>query len=351
VGKHIGHMAPHICDQCSKVFMSYRAEAKYCSHECFALSIRKNKNRIVMCPTCGRAFTPTDSQRKFCSPECSYQAMRDVVSVVRCPNCGKILRSLLKKHGHRKVFCSTTCAGAYRAKQNAPHVAKKKAEKEGLLVKRCKTCGKQFKATNMNQLCCSDECKRIRDKDTSRVLGKARHVAITYTCKQCGNTFSPEYNNKARVFCSDECLNRYKNPITRRTENSRRRALLAGAKVEKFRDVDIFERDAWTCQICGQPVDREARGYDLLAPSLDHIIPLARGGSHTKDNVRCVHFICNSLKSDADDIVAKERARRWFARQKQAGEASESTTLSLLGRRGVTRVQTQMAGFPRFVGK
>jgi hypothetical protein len=32
--------------------------------------------------------------------------------------------------------------------------------------------------------------------------------------------------------------------------------------------------------------------------SLDHIIPMARGGSHTKSNAQCSHLICNSLKQD-----------------------------------------------------
>jgi 5-methylcytosine-specific restriction endonuclease McrA len=34
------------------------------------------------------------------------------------------------------------------------------------------------------------------------------------------------------------------------------------------------------------------------APTVDHIIPLARGGSHTWDNVQLAHHLCNSLKGD-----------------------------------------------------
>lgn len=32
------------------------------------------------------------------------------------------------------------------------------------------------------------------------------------------------------------------------------------------------------------------------APTLDHVIPLAKGGEHSRANVRCAHFICNSRR-------------------------------------------------------
>ena len=32
--------------------------------------------------------------------------------------------------------------------------------------------------------------------------------------------------------------------------------------------------------------------------SLDHIIPMSKGGPHVKSNVALAHFICNSIKSD-----------------------------------------------------
>jgi hypothetical protein len=31
---------------------------------------------------------------------------------------------------------------------------------------------------------------------------------------------------------------------------------------------------------------------------MDHVIPLAKGGTHEPANVRCAHFLCNALKGD-----------------------------------------------------
>ncbi|MFD6364360.1 HNH endonuclease [Streptomyces roseolus] len=52
------------------------------------------------------------------------------------------------------------------------------------------------------------------------------------------------------------------------------------------------------CHLCGEVIDREQTAPQPLAPTLDHVIPIARGGGHTMVNVRAAHFICNSSKSD-----------------------------------------------------
>ena len=33
-------------------------------------------------------------------------------------------------------------------------------------------------------------------------------------------------------------------------------------------------------------------------PTIDHIKPISKGGTHTWDNVQLAHFHCNSIKSD-----------------------------------------------------
>ena len=82
-----------------------------------------------------------------------------------------------------------------------------------------------------------------------------------------------------------------------RAKTQRRRAAIRGAReVERFTDVEIFERDGWRCGICGGPVDRRLRYPHPLSASLDHIVPLSEGGTHERANVQLAHFICNSRK-------------------------------------------------------
>ena len=52
------------------------------------------------------------------------------------------------------------------------------------------------------------------------------------------------------------------------------------------------------CGICGQPVDRSLKFPDPMSPTVDHIIPCARGGSDDLDNLQLAHRRCNRNKSD-----------------------------------------------------
>ena len=54
-----------------------------------------------------------------------------------------------------------------------------------------------------------------------------------------------------------------------------------------------------TCAICGKPVDKTLKPPNPLAPTIDHIIPLAKGG-HPSDieNLQLTHATCNRQKSD-----------------------------------------------------
>jgi 5-methylcytosine-specific restriction endonuclease McrA len=75
-----------------------------------------------------------------------------------------------------------------------------------------------------------------------------------------------------------------------------RRAAKAGVGSEVFDSEEIFQRDNWICWLCGDEASRDAPKGDPLRATLDHVIPLARGGAHTRVNVRCAHLRCNLKK-------------------------------------------------------
>lgn len=53
------------------------------------------------------------------------------------------------------------------------------------------------------------------------------------------------------------------------------------------------------CGICGQPVDMHLKWPDPMSKTVDHIIPVAKGGHPSAiENLQLAHFKCNRLKSD-----------------------------------------------------
>lgn len=71
--------------------------------------------------------------------------------------------------------------------------------------------------------------------------------------------------------------------------NARRRAEKWGVRAVDIRFEDIAERDGQLCYLCGKEVS-------VHEASFEHVVPLCEGGSHTPENVRLAHRLCNSRK-------------------------------------------------------
>jgi 5-methylcytosine-specific restriction endonuclease McrA len=82
---------------------------------------------------------------------------------------------------------------------------------------------------------------------------------------------------------------RQRNPGSQAEIENRRRSRLLGAFVETVSAAEIRERDAGRCGLCGEFVP-------LSEQSLDHIVPLAHGGTHERSNLQLAHRRCNSRK-------------------------------------------------------
>lgn len=64
------------------------------------------------------------------------------------------------------------------------------------------------------------------------------------------------------------------------------------------RVADIIARDGLECGICSKPVDPDLAYPNPLSRSVDHILPIARGGAHTPENCQMAHLRCNISKGD-----------------------------------------------------
>ncbi|USC17022.1 HNH endonuclease [Rhodococcus sp. 11-3] len=79
-------------------------------------------------------------------------------------------------------------------------------------------------------------------------------------------------------------------------KNRRRRARLAGAECRPYTLAQIAERDVYCCQLCGDLVDMKLSGLKPMGPTVDHIVPISRGGGDTPENVHLAHRRCNEEK-------------------------------------------------------
>jgi 5-methylcytosine-specific restriction endonuclease McrA len=74
---------------------------------------------------------------------------------------------------------------------------------------------------------------------------------------------------------------------------------LDGGTYEKFDDREIFERDRWRCGLCRNRVNPNLVFPDPMSASLDHIVPITKGGRHVRVNVQLAHLVCNVGKGNS----------------------------------------------------
>ena len=87
----------------------------------------------------------------------------------------------------------------------------------------------------------------------------------------------------------------------------------------------IYIRSGHRCQICGCDLSFEEM-------SVDHIIPLAKGGDDQLDNLQCACKICNSFKQDLlpGDFYEKIVEIYWQQTKIRCGKESSENLKRLL---------------------
>src|SRR5699024_10821280 len=111
-------------------------------------------------------------------------------------------------------------------------------------------------------------------------------------CKECGTTFTT--TDSRMQCCSKVCSNK---------RNWRNAYLIRKRRVEENGEVDrdisvsgIMDRDGTKCYLCGNNVDELAHFTDDYYPTIEHVTPISKGGTHTWSNVKLAHRICNAYK-------------------------------------------------------
>jgi endogenous inhibitor of DNA gyrase (YacG/DUF329 family) len=210
-----------------------------------------------------------------------------------CAECGHAFSREFRGGPYVPRYCSDRCKGT-RARRECPSLIWRKDAICKVVYSECRHCGKLMAAPRPRSWC-SGRCKR---------LGCLKPKPL-FDCAECGKRCRPGrdgVNHLSEKFCSTRCRDRFhfkRSVAQRMAAKRRRRARKRGARVESYKDIEIWERDGYRCGICGEPTERQRPNqYRPLAPTIDHIVPLVAGGTDEPANVQCAHWLCNSLKGD-----------------------------------------------------
>lgn len=143
------------------------------------------------------------------------------------------------------------------------------------------------------QITCSD-CGRVTTVYANgvrcgRCHTRFRELVPAPECADCGIVFARTGTQDRR--CPD-CRSR-RHAIAER-ERSRRRGRHWGGTPALRRAV--FNRDGWKCHLCQKKIDAAVAWPNPWSASVDHIIPIAVGGTDEFENLAASHLRCNTKK-------------------------------------------------------
>ncbi len=182
----------------------------------------------------------------------------------------------------------------------------------------------------MNIIC--SKCKIEKPETDFQKERKNKKTGRRYSCKMCRKPHVDAYNkrynkayregnvsqrkawyeiNKARLSKYNKAYRANNKEIMKKlysdykkshrdgcnVNNRKYKAIKRGNRHEPYRDTYIFERDGWICQICGRKINKRLKYPNPLSKSIDHIVPLSKGGDDSPANVQATHLRCNVGKN------------------------------------------------------
>lgn len=225
---------------------------------------------------------------------CGGYTDRDGKVEIACKACGSKFMNCVDTVRHGVVICPAC---------ERERVLARRAERKAESVKRQKELEAKW-AEQRRQT----QIRKQRERDAK--LDKV------YVCKVCGKEYTPRQymaSEGLRFFsnpgyCSHECnrkaMNRAKKMApSGKTGHYYERARKYGVEyIPGITLKKVVARYGLRCAICGGMCDWNDHTWSScsgpLYPSVDHIIPMAKGGPHIWENVQVAHLMCNSEKGD-----------------------------------------------------
>jgi len=302
------------CEICGSGYLTGNGKAKYCSDACRKIAARARHDKWLEAnpdylKDYRQKYPDKFKQNSEYARERSRRMRGSKEYTRECIVCGKVFTTWLP---HKKT-CSDVCKKAYgieRDKGRKRDSTQKRTpeEKHKRYIVRKYGSEDNYQKWLAEQEALKLELEQRREQERQvrkeayenqievrRIAREARKEANHRigTCVVCGNSF--DTYNPAQKTCSKECGKRLKHA-------HKHKRIPKKQLVDKDITLEaLYKRDSGVCYLCGKLCDWNDKDGNVVGsnyPSIDHMIPISRGGLHAWTNVKLAHFECNWKKSD-----------------------------------------------------
>lgn len=271
------------------------------------------------CLACDRPIDPLRrADAKVCpTPSCRVWVRRHpgekkppegpITYVCQYERCGKTFTREKLHAGKRPRFCGDPCWESYRHYETRPEGYWRVENPYASRWYICTDCGGTGLDSGYGPVptrceeCADDHSRESASQWQRDNKEQASARKMAWAVANPDRVAASLERTKERRYAAIK-LYREQNPDRvrewKRNREARRRARKLGLPFEVFTSEEIFDRDNWVCRLCSETVDPLISWPNPFSASLDHRIPISKGGHHTRVNVQLAHLGCNARKGD-----------------------------------------------------
>jgi 5-methylcytosine-specific restriction endonuclease McrA len=238
-----------------------------------------------------------------------------------CQACGavsiiggeRLLSAERSKHGH--FYCDKECAESdrsrvYRTSALYQQTISNRYDKDGKLRSwekrvckiydcQCSICSKRFYGRNNKSVpVCSPACRKRKYAIDAWIANRKKQTPKETQCTECGAVFTALTRTAFDYhYCSASCSRSHSQRNVRHVRRERIK-MPEGSVRGKVSLKSQYAKFQGVCQICNCKTVM-AKQYQHDQATVDHIVPLAKGGLHVEENVQLACIECNSRKADS----------------------------------------------------
>lgn len=207
-----------------------------------------------------------------------------------CATCGAAIQQNGGK-GRMRLYCSPRCWSSRERTRAEREAARNLGYIPPSRQASCSVCGKivyRSRTSGAIQTCI--DCRRANPQPRGH---HGPPPTTTWVCGWCGKPCERKRIKGQRP--------KWCNPSCGAAAAIARRGWPDDFSVSPIRRREIYARDGWICQICGEPTSPQWTRGDPWSPTLDHIEPQSATliPDHSDRNLRTAHAFCNTARCNA----------------------------------------------------